>query len=162
MPSLLSLVVGRRADRSMALIDTGIMLSPADNGTGAETDNGRSLIQPSTRGHGGIDQLTIHSDRGPSIKSKPVALLLSDLGVSRSFNRPHVSNDDPCLEGRLSSKLLSTARSSQGGSVPSRMPDFFAKGSKPLILTGYSRAISRRLTSSSLLIESRRKVFPSF
>jgi putative transposase len=29
-------------------------------------------------------QLTIHADRGPAMTSKPVALLLADLGVTRS------------------------------------------------------------------------------
>ena len=43
-------------------------------------------------------QLTIHADRGTSMKSKPVALLLSDLGVTKSHSRPHVSNDNPYSE----------------------------------------------------------------
>ena len=47
------------------------------------------------------DQLIIHSDRGPSMKSKPVALLLSDLGVTKSHNRPHVSNDNPYSEAQF-------------------------------------------------------------
>jgi putative transposase len=40
-------------------------------------------------------QLTIHADRGSSMKSKPVALLLADLGVTKTHSRPHVSNDKP-------------------------------------------------------------------
>jgi putative transposase len=32
-------------------------------------------------------QLTIHADRGPSMKSKPVALLMADLGVTKSHSR---------------------------------------------------------------------------
>ena len=43
-------------------------------------------------------QLTIHADRGLSMKSKPVALLLSDLGVTKTHSRPHVSNDNPYSE----------------------------------------------------------------
>jgi putative transposase len=35
-------------------------------------------------------QLTIHADRGSSMTSKPVALLLADLGVTQSHSRPHV------------------------------------------------------------------------
>ena len=42
-------------------------------------------------------QLTIHADRGPSMISKPVALLLSDLGVTKTHGCPHVSNDNPCV-----------------------------------------------------------------
>ena len=46
-------------------------------------------------------QLTIHSDRGPSMTSKTVALLLSDLGVTKSLSRPHVSNDNPYSEAQF-------------------------------------------------------------
>lgn len=35
------------------------------------------------------DQLTIHADRGSSMASKPVAMLLADLGVTKSHSRPH-------------------------------------------------------------------------
>ena len=47
------------------------------------------------------DQLTVHSDRGPSMTSKPVALLLADLGVTRSLSRPQVSNDNPYSESQF-------------------------------------------------------------
>jgi len=43
-------------------------------------------------------KLTIHSDRGSSMTSKPVAFLLADLGVTKSHSRPHVSNDNPHIE----------------------------------------------------------------
>jgi putative transposase len=46
-------------------------------------------------------QLTIHADRGSSMTSKPVALLLADLGVSQSHSRPHVSNDNPYSEAQF-------------------------------------------------------------
>src|SRR5438128_3683649 len=46
-------------------------------------------------------QLTLHADRGTSMTSKPVALLLSDLGVVKSHSRPHVSNDNPYSEAQL-------------------------------------------------------------
>jgi putative transposase len=44
------------------------------------------------------DQLIIHSDRGPSMKSKTVAELLDQLSVLKSHSRPHVSNDNPYSE----------------------------------------------------------------
>jgi putative transposase len=44
------------------------------------------------------EQLTLHADRGSSMKSKPVALLLGDLGVTKTHSRPHVSNDNPFSE----------------------------------------------------------------
>ena len=47
------------------------------------------------------DTLTIHADRGPSMSSKPVALLLADLGVTKSHGRPHVSNDNPYSESHF-------------------------------------------------------------
>ena len=40
----------------------------------------------------------VHSDGGPSMNSKTVTTLLSDLGVTRSRSRPHVSNDNPYSE----------------------------------------------------------------
>jgi len=47
------------------------------------------------------DQLAIHADRGPSMSSKPVALLLADLGVTKSHSRPHCSNDNPYSEAQF-------------------------------------------------------------
>ena len=43
-------------------------------------------------------KLTVHADRGSSMKSKPVAFMLADLGVTKSHSRPHVSNDNPHIE----------------------------------------------------------------
>src|SRR5437870_6652073 len=37
-------------------------------------------------------QLTLHADRGTSMRSKPVAFLLADLGVTKTHSRPHVSD----------------------------------------------------------------------
>ena len=45
-----------------------------------------------------LGQLTIHADRGSSMTSKPVALLMADLGVTKTHSRPHVSNDNPFSE----------------------------------------------------------------
>jgi putative transposase len=45
--------------------------------------------------------LTIHADRGSSMISKSVALLLSDLGILKSHSRPHVSNDNPYSESQF-------------------------------------------------------------
>lgn len=49
----------------------------------------------------GSDQLTVHADRGTSMTSKPVALLLADLGVVKSHSRPKVSNDNPYSESQF-------------------------------------------------------------
>ena len=45
--------------------------------------------------------LTIHADRGSSMKSKPVAFLLADLGITKTHSRPHVSNDNPYSEAQF-------------------------------------------------------------
>ena len=47
------------------------------------------------------DQLTIHADRGAPMRSKLVALLLSDLGIDASHSRPRVSNDNPFSESQF-------------------------------------------------------------
>jgi putative transposase len=47
------------------------------------------------------EQLTIHADRGSSMKSKAVALLMSDLGITKTHSRPHVSNDNPFSEAQF-------------------------------------------------------------
>ncbi len=39
--------------------------------------------------------LTVHADRGSSMTSKPVALLLADLGVTKTHSRPYTSTDNP-------------------------------------------------------------------
>jgi putative transposase len=46
-------------------------------------------------------QLTVHADRGTAMTSKPVALLLADLGVTKTHSRPHVSNDNPYSEAQF-------------------------------------------------------------
>ncbi|MDI6765146.1 MAG: IS3 family transposase [Thermodesulfobacteriota bacterium] len=46
-------------------------------------------------------QLIIHADRGSSMKSKPVALLLADLGVTKTHSRPHTSEDNPYSEAQF-------------------------------------------------------------
>jgi putative transposase len=47
------------------------------------------------------DTLTVHADRGTSMTSKPVAMLLSDLGVVKSHSRPHVPDDNPYSESQF-------------------------------------------------------------
>lgn len=49
----------------------------------------------------GRDQLTLHADRGSAMISKTVAQLLSDLGVTKTHSRPHVSNDNPFSEAQF-------------------------------------------------------------
>ncbi len=45
--------------------------------------------------------LTLHADRGTSMRSKPVAALLVDLQVTKTHSRPHVSDDNPYSEAHF-------------------------------------------------------------
>jgi putative transposase len=45
--------------------------------------------------------LTLHADRGASMRSKPVAALLVDLDIAKSHSRPHVSDDNPYSESQF-------------------------------------------------------------
>ena len=51
--------------------------------------------------HGIKPGLTVHSDRGSSMKSDTLAQLLATLGVDRSFSRPRVSDDNPFSESQF-------------------------------------------------------------
>jgi putative transposase len=62
-------------------------------------------------------QLTVHADRGSSMKSKPVAFLLSDLGVTKSHSRPHVSNDNPYSEAQFKTLKYHPSFPGQFGSI---------------------------------------------
>ena len=46
-------------------------------------------------------QLTLHADRGSAMTSKVVEQLLVDMGVTKTHNRPHVSNDNPYSEAQF-------------------------------------------------------------
>ena len=46
-------------------------------------------------------QLTLHADRGSSMRSKTVAQLLADLGVTKTHSRPYVSDDNPYSESQF-------------------------------------------------------------
>lgn len=70
------------------------MLAPNESATLA-----KKLIEETCERHGvQPGQLTIHADRGSSMRSKLVAQLLADLGVTKTHSRPHVSNDNPFSE----------------------------------------------------------------
>jgi len=85
--------------------------------------------------------LTIHADRGTSMTSKPVALMLADLGITKTHSRPHVSDDTHTR--RASSKLSSTGPSSPTDSAPSRTHVPFVSVSFP------------GTTTSTITVESR-------
>lgn len=73
-------------------------------------------------------QLTIHADRGSSMTSKPVALLMADLGVTKTHSRPHVSNDNPYSEAQFKTLKYRPDYPDRFGSQPaarSWAQDFF-------------------------------------
>ena len=75
----------------------GWMLAPRESAALAER-----LIAETCAKHGiQPGQLTVHADRGAAMTSKPVALLLADLGVVKTHSRPHVSNDNPFSEAQF-------------------------------------------------------------
>ena len=45
--------------------------------------------------------LTLHADRGSSMRSKPVAALLVDLDIAKTHSRPYVSDDNPYSEAQF-------------------------------------------------------------
>ena len=60
------------------------------------------LVRDACDREGIVDgQLTVHSDRGTAMTSKPLALLYADLGITRSLSRPHTSNDNPFSEAHF-------------------------------------------------------------
>ena len=48
----------------------------------------------------------LHADRGSSMRSKSVALLLADLGITKTHSRPYVSNDNPYSESQFKTEVL--------------------------------------------------------
>jgi putative transposase len=75
----------------------GWMLAPSESAVLAE----KLIRETCTKQNIDKGQLTIHADRGSSMKSKPVALLLSDLGVTKTHSRPHTSDDNPYSEAQF-------------------------------------------------------------
>lgn len=75
----------------------GWMVAPAESAELAtkliEESCQKQNIQP--------DQLTIHADRGSAMRSKPVALLLADLSITKTHSRPYTSNDNPYSESQF-------------------------------------------------------------
>jgi len=75
----------------------GWMVAPAESAALAE----KLIKETCEKQRIGRDQLTLHADRGSSMKSKQVALLLADLGVTKTHSRPHTSDDNPYSEAQF-------------------------------------------------------------
>jgi putative transposase len=75
----------------------GWMVAPAESAVLAQ----RLIKDTCEKQQIGTGQLTLHADRGSSMKSKPVALLLADLGVTKTHSRPYTSDDNPFSEAQF-------------------------------------------------------------
>ena len=65
---------------------------------GESGDLAKAFMQHAIIANGGAKPRYIHADNGTSMTSKNVATLLTDLDITRSHSRPHVSNDNPFSE----------------------------------------------------------------
>jgi putative transposase len=75
----------------------GWMVAPAESAALAE----KLIKETCEKQRIGRDQLTLHADRGSSMKSKQVAFLLADLGITKTHSRPHTSDDNPYSEAQF-------------------------------------------------------------
>ncbi len=67
-----------------------------------QVKNARQWVRARRAGHDIVPgTLTLHADRGASMRSKPVAALLVDLDIVKSHSRPHVSDDNPFSEAQF-------------------------------------------------------------
>jgi putative transposase len=90
----------------------GWLLAHHESGTLADR-----LIEETVAKEGVSGGLTIHADRGPAMTSKPVALLMADLGIAKSHSRPHVSNDNPFSEAQFKTLKYRPGFPSRFGSI---------------------------------------------
>ena len=75
----------------------GWMIAPRESAELAKT-----LLEETCRKYSiPRDQLTVHADRGSSMRSKPVAFLLADLSITKTHSRPYTSNDNPYSESQF-------------------------------------------------------------
>jgi putative transposase len=61
----------------------------------------KRFIAQSFERQGSPAGLTIHADRGPSMRSKEVAFLMADLGITKTHSRPYTSADNPFSESHF-------------------------------------------------------------
>lgn len=62
-------------------------------------------------------EITLHADRGSAMIAKSLALLMSDLGLTKSHSRPHVSNDNPYSEAQFKTLKYSPGYPDRFGSI---------------------------------------------
>jgi putative transposase len=91
----------------------GWMIAPQETAELAEALIAETIqkqgIQPGT--------LTLHADRGSSMRSKPVAAMLVDLDVAKTHSRPYVSDDNPYSESQFKTMKYRPAFPPRFGSI---------------------------------------------
>ena len=88
-------------------------LSEYESGEQAKVLIEEACQRQQIEGHG----LTVHSDRGKAMRSKNLADLLGEMGIRRSFSRPHVSNDNPYSESQFKTLKYHPAYPERFGSL---------------------------------------------
>ena len=91
----------------------GWMVAPRESATLAKKLIGETCARQEIAS----GELTIHADRGSSMKSKPLALFLADLGVTKSHSRPYVSDDNPFSESQFKTLKYRPAYPDRFGSI---------------------------------------------
>lgn len=91
----------------------GWMVAPAETGEAARDLIAAAIATQGITGEG----LSIHADRGTSMTSKPVAVLLAELGVTRTHSRPRCSNDNPYSEAAFKTLKYCPAFPERFGSI---------------------------------------------
>ena len=104
---------------------TGWMVAPRESAALAQRLSAETYAMQGI----GPGQLFLHADRGTAMTSKPMALLMADLGGTRSHSRPQISNDNPFSEAQF--KTLKYRRTSRNASAASRTPASSARRSLP-------------------------------
>jgi len=61
----------------------------------------RLIAETCEKEHVSPGKLTLHADRGTSMRSKTLAQLLADMSITKTHSRPHVSNDNPFSESQF-------------------------------------------------------------
>jgi putative transposase len=92
----------------------GWLIAEREASTLAEELIGQTCLKQRIR----PEQLTLHADRGSSMRSKPVALLLADLGVTKTHSRPYTSNDNPYSEAHFKTLKYRPEFPDRFGSLP--------------------------------------------
>lgn len=65
-------------------------------------ENAKNLFQKTFEKQGVIPKtLTIHSDNGPIMKADLVKSIYDDIGITKSYSRPYVSDDNPFSEANF-------------------------------------------------------------